>query len=161
MSGVGWRGTDVGWQVFEDESLTIGWHRWRMIGCCKMNNFDLVLFHLFWCIFNVSTRTSATWGIADQYNIFIRFINIKSTFPVLQCPETFATCTTPVTRANDNSDFCFYLNAWPKYLKKIKVHTYRIRKWLFQNSSNTWGLWYLRALSYKNSHNCIVICQFP
>ena len=60
----------------------------------KMNNFCTVLFHFFGGIFYIASWASTTTSVTNQLHIF--FVNIKCTFPILKCPETFATCTSPV-----------------------------------------------------------------
>lgn len=83
---------------------------WRIANnktCCKVNCFCSVINYFFGSIFNISTRTASTCSISNYIDSIIFFINIKSTFTILYCSETFTTSTITVKITYNNSDFYF------------------------------------------------------
>ena len=69
----------------DEIAKVVNMRAWRITynhACRKMNNFGAIFLHFFNAILNVTTRTSSTGGIPDEFD-FLALVYAESSFSLL------------------------------------------------------------------------------
>ena len=69
----------------------------------QVDDIGAVLFHLLRGVLDISTGATITGGITGQFH-FDALVELESTFPIAQGPETFTACAGMVAITNDDSN---------------------------------------------------------
>lgn len=93
-----------------------------------MDRFGAVFLHFLRGVFDVSTGTTSAARISDDFDGFPGGIDIESPFPIRRRPEAFAASATPVTVANNNTDF---------HSPAPITHSTRISRFIEENISDS------------------------
>jgi hypothetical protein len=68
----------------------------------EVNDLRPILYHFFSGVFNVAAWTAITGRVTDQFYFGVG-VYAESSLSLFHCPQTFPSCTTSVTIANDYS----------------------------------------------------------